>query len=74
MKKFYIQQDKNAKEKIREENKQRKNLFNAFLMKWGKLGVWGLVAQQAIKYISRAVSFAYSTSMQGLDWQRTISG
>lgn len=74
MKKFYIQQDKNAKEKIREENKQRKNLFNAFLMKWGKLGVWGLVAQQAIKYISKAVGYAYSTSMQGLDWQRTIRG
>ena len=74
MKKFYIQQDKNAKEKIREENKQRKNLFNAFLMRWGKLGVWGIVASQVLKYVGKAISFTYNTSMQGLDWERTIRG
>ena len=74
MKKFYIQQDKNAKEKLREENKQRKTLFNAFLMRWGRLGIWGIVGHQVLKYIGKVVSFAYNTSMQGLDWERTIRG
>lgn len=62
-----------------EENKKRdealrKKQLMMMLGKWGKFGVWGLVAQQAIKYISKAVGYAYSTSMQGLDWQRTIRG
>lgn len=65
--------------KALEENKKRdealrKKQWMLMLGKWGKLGVWGFVAQQAIKYISKAVGVAYSTSMQGLDWQRTISG
>lgn len=74
MKKFYIQQDKDAKARQREQNKQQKEFWNKMFLRWGKLGVWGLITQQAIKYISKAVGFAYSTSMQGLDWQRTISG
>lgn len=62
-----------------EENKKRdealrKKQWMLMLGKWGKFGVWGLIAQQAIKYISKAVGYAYSTSMQGLDWQRTIRG
>ena len=81
MKSFYIQQDKNAKAEAkrietnkREEEKLRKKEWMLLLGKWGRFGVWGIAAQQAIKYISRAIGFAYSTSMQGLDWQRTISG
>lgn len=74
MKKFYMQQDKDAKARQREQNKQQKDFWNKMFLRWGKLGVWGLITQQAIKYISKAVGFAYSTSMQGLDWQRTISG
>ena len=62
-----------------EENKRRdddlrKRQLWALFGRWGKLGIWGFVASQAIKYISKAVNAAYQTSMQGLDWQRTISG
>lgn len=62
-----------------EENKKRdealrKKQWMLMLGKWGRFGVWGLIAQQAIKYISKAVGYAYSTSMQGLDWERTIRG
>lgn len=65
--------------KALEENKKReealrKKQWMLLLGKWGRFGVWGLIAQQALKYISKAVNFAYKTSMQGLDWQRTISG
>lgn len=81
MKKYYLQQDKNAKaekRKIEEDKKKddelRKKQWMLMLGRWGKLGVWGLVAQQAIKYVSRAVGYAYSTSMEGLDWERTIRG
>lgn len=66
-------------EQALKENKERdealrKKQWMLMLGKWGRFGVWGLVAQQAIKYISKAVGYAYSTSMQGLDWQRTIRG
>lgn len=68
-----------AHSKALEENKKReealrKKQWMLLLGKWGKFGVWGIAAQQAIKYISKAVGFAYSTSMQGLDWERTIRG
>lgn len=68
------EQEKKLKEDKKKEEDFRKKQLMLMLGRWGKLGVWGLVAQQAIKYISKAVGFAYSTSMQGLDWQRTISG
>ena len=69
---------KEKEKKLREDKKKeeefRKKELMLMLGRWGKLGVWGIVASQVLKYVSRAVNFAYSTSMQGLDWQRTISG
>lgn len=69
----------NAKQKYekaqqKKDEKNKKNAFNLLLGRWAKLGVWGLVASQAIKYISKAAGYVYQTSMQGLDWTRTVSG
>lgn len=69
-----IQHSKALEENKKRDEALRKKQWMLILGKWGKFGVWGIAAQQAIKYISKAVGFAYSTSMQGLDWQRTISG
>lgn len=69
-----IQHSKALEENKKRDEALRKKQWMLMLGKWGKLGVWGLIAQQAIKYISKAVGYAYSTSMQGLDWQRTIRG
>lgn len=81
MKKFYLQQDKNAKAEARrielnkkEEDKLRKKQLMLMLGKWGSFGVWGMIAQQVIRLISSGVKLVYGTAMQGLDWQRTVSG
>ena len=73
-KKMNILHSKALEENKKRDEALRKKQWMLMLGKWGKFGVWGLVAQQAIKYISKAVGYAYATSMQGLDWQRTIRG
>ena len=73
-KKMNILHSKALEENKKRDEALRKKQWMLMLGKWGKFGVWGLIAQQAIKYISKAVGYAYSTSMQGLDWQRTIRG
>ena len=65
--------------KALEENKKRDDLLRKkqlmlMLGKWGKFGVYGIFAQQAIKYLSKAFGLMSSTAQQGLSWQRTISG
>lgn len=69
-----IQHSKALEENKKRDEALRKKQWMLMLGKWGKFGVWGLVAQQAIKYVSRAIGYAYSTSMEGLDWERTIRG
>lgn len=69
-----IQHSKALEENKKRDEALRKKQWMLLLGKWGKFGVWGLVAQQAIKYVSRAVGYAYATSMEGLDWERTIRG
>lgn len=69
-----IQHSKALEENKKRDEALRKKQWMLMLGKWGKFGVWGLVAQQAIKYVSRAVGYAYQTSMEGLDWERTIRG
>lgn len=69
-----IQHSKALEENKKRDEALRKKQWMLMLGKWGKFGVWGLVAQQAIKYVSRAVGYAYATSMEGLDWERTIRG
>lgn len=71
---LYNEQQKKLKEDKKKDDEFRKKQWMLMLGKWGRLGVWGIVASQAIKYISKAVGYAYSTSMQGLDWERTIRG
>lgn len=73
-KKMNILHSKALEENKKRDEALRKKQLMMMLGKWGKLGVWGLVAQQAIKYVSRAVGYAYATSMEGLDWERTIRG
>lgn len=69
-----IQHSKALEENKKRDEVLRKKQWMLMLGKWGKFGVWGLVAQQAIKYVSRAIGYAYQTSMEGLDWERTIRG
>lgn len=69
-----IQHSKALEENKKRDEALRKKQWMLMLGKWGKFGVWGLVAQQAIKYVSRAIGYAYQTSMEGLDWERTIRG
>lgn len=73
-KKMNILHSKALEENKKRDEALRKKQWMLMLGRWGKLGVWGLVAQQAIKYVSRAVGYAYATSMEGLDWERTIRG
>lgn len=73
-KKMNILHSKALEENKKRDEALRKKQWMLMLGKWGRLGVWGIVAQQAIKYISKAVGYAYNTSMTGLDWQRTIRG
>lgn len=63
-----------AKKQQIEDEKQKKKFFNLMLGRWGKFGLWGIAVAKAIQYTSKAMNYAYQTSMQGLDWQRTISG
>ena len=58
----------------RKEEERKKKMFNLILGRWGKFGLWGIAVAKGIQYISKAMNYAYQTSMQGLDWQRTISG
>lgn len=69
-----IQHSKALEENKKRDEALRKKQLMFFLGKWGKFGVYGLFAQQAIKYLSKAFGYMYSTSQQGLAWQRTISG
>ena len=69
-----LQHSKALDENKKRDESLRKKQWMLMLGKWGRLGIWGIVAQQAIKYISKAVGYAYNTSMQGLDWERTIRG
>lgn len=73
-KKMNILHSKALEENKKRDEALRKKQWMLMLGKWGKFGVWGIVAQQAIKYVSRAVGYAYQTSMEGLDWERTIRG
>lgn len=81
MKKYYLQQDKNAKteqKKIEEDKKKdddlRKKQFALMLGKWGKLGIGGMVARFAFGMLSSVVSMINRTSQESMDWQRTIRG
>ena len=69
-----IQHSKALEDNKKKEDELRKKRWMLLLGKWGRFGVGGLIVGQALKYISRAIGYAYATSMQGLDWQRTISG
>lgn len=70
-----IKYEKNLSEQQkREDEKKKKNLFNLMLGRWGKFGLWGIAVAKGIQYISKAMNYAYQTSMQGLDWRRTIEG
>ena len=69
-----IQHSKALEENKKRDEALRKKQWMLMLGKWGKFGVWGIVAQQALKYISKGVNYAYQTSMEGLDWERTIRG
>ncbi len=65
--------------KALEENKKRDDLLRRkrlmmMLGKWGKLGIGGVIAGQILKYVGKAVGYAYATSMTSLDWERTIRG
>lgn len=73
-KKMNILHSKALEENKKRDEALRKKQWMLMLGKWGKFGVWGIVAQQALKYISKGVNYAYQTSMEGLDWERTISG
>lgn len=70
----YKEQEKKLKEDKKKEDKFRKDALNAFFMRWGKLGVAGLIAGQVIRVATKIARLVYQTSMQGLDWRRTISG
>ena len=70
----YEAEQKRIKEEKKADEELRKKQWMLMLGKWGKLGVWGVVAQRVLHYVSAGVNYAYQTSMQGLDWQRTISG
>lgn len=63
-----------AQKQARADEKRKKDMFNLMLGRWGKFGLWGIAVAKAIQYASKGLSYAYSTSMEGLDWQRTISG
>lgn len=69
-----IQHSKALEENKKRDEALRKKQWMLMLGRWGRLGIGGIIAQQAIRYISKAVGYAYSTSMQGLDWERTIRG
>lgn len=68
------EREQKQKQQQNAQNKQQKDFWNALFLRWGRLGVWGFVASQVLKYVGKAISFTYNTSMQGLDWQRTIRG
>jgi len=68
------EQEKKLKEDKKKDEQFRRNALNAFFMRWGKLGIAGLVAGQVIRVASKIAHLIYNTSMQGLDWRRTISG
>lgn len=70
----YKAQQKKLQEDKKKDDELRKKQLMLMLGKWGRLGVWGVAAQKALHYISAGVNYAYQTSMEGLDWQRTISG
>ena len=72
--KLQKEQEKKLKEDKKKEEKFRRDALNAFFMRWGKLGIAGLVAGQVIRIASKIAHLIYNTSMQGLDWRRTISG
>ena len=72
--KHYKEQEKKLKEDKKKEEHFRRQALNAFFMRWGKLGIVGLVAGQVIRIASKIAHLIYNTSMQGLDWRRTISG
>lgn len=61
-------------EEFKTEKAKREKFINLLLGRWGKFGLWGIAASKVLGAISKAVNFTYQTSMQGLDWQRTISG
>ena len=58
----------------REKEKNRKKLFNALFMKWGRLGIAGLIAGQAIKYIVRGATAINQVAQTSLGHQMTIEG
>lgn len=58
----------------KEKEKNRRKLFNALFMKWGKLGIAGLIAGQAIKYIVKGASALNQVAQTSLGQQMTIEG
>ena len=73
-KKMNILHSKALEENKKRDESLRKKQWMLMLGRWGRLGVGGIIIGQALKYIGKAISYAYSTSMQGLDWERTIRG
>lgn len=69
-----IQHSRALEENKKRDEALRKKQWMFMLGKWGKFGVFGLLGQQAIKYLFKGLRLMYSTSQQGLAWQRTISG
>lgn len=65
---------KEAKKQAQLDEKKKKDIFNALLMRWGKFGIAGIAIAKGLHLASKAISLGYSTSMTSLDWQRTISG
>jgi hypothetical protein len=65
---------KEQQKEFKEKEKNRKKLFNALLFKWGKLGIAGMIAGQAIRYISKGVGLANSVAQTSLGYERTIEG
>lgn len=58
----------------KEKERNRRKLFNALFMKWGKLGIAGLIAGQAIKYIVRGATAINQVAQTSLGHQMTIEG
>lgn len=68
------QELKAQKDKVIEEERNRKKLFNALLLKWGKLGLWGQAIQFGIRGVTAGARMINNTAQTALGFSRTIEG
>lgn len=69
-----ILHSKALKENQKRDEALRKKQWNLLLGKWGKLGIGGMIAAQAIRYISRGASAINQVAQTALGHQMTIEG